>query len=89
MDLRAILAELGRSTDTFATHIGQQADRIPDRTALKFEQETVSYGAYDAEVNRLAAARRPAPLSAAACARAIRAPSWPRTPRCFCSRWAR
>jgi len=58
MDLRAILAELGRSTDTFATHIGLQADRIPDRTALKFEEETVSYGAYDAEVNRLAAALR-------------------------------
>jgi len=64
MDLRAILAELGRSTDTFATHIGLQADRIPDRTALKFEEETVSYGAYDAEVNRLAAALKRAGLRA-------------------------
>src|SRR5262249_38740380 len=30
--------------------------RIPDRIALKFETEQLSYGAYDREVNRLAAA---------------------------------
>src|SRR5215831_9596190 len=56
MDLREIVAELGRSTDTFGRFIRQQAERIPDRTALKFENETVSYGEYDREVNRLAAA---------------------------------
>jgi len=56
MDLREIVAELGRSTDTFGRFIRQQAERIPDRVALKFEAETVTYGAYDARVNRLAAA---------------------------------
>ena len=55
MDLREIVAELGRSTDTFGRFIRQQAERIPDRVALKFEAETVTYGAYDARVNRLAA----------------------------------
>jgi len=55
MDLAAAVAELKRSTDTFGRLIGEQAARIPDRPALKFEQETVTYGAYDAEVNRLAA----------------------------------
>jgi fatty-acyl-CoA synthase len=56
MDLREIVAELGRSTDTFGRFIRQQAERIPDRVALKFEAETVTYGAYDDRVNRLAAA---------------------------------
>ena len=56
MDLREIVAELGRSTDTFGRFIRQQAERIPDRVALKFESETVSYGAYDERVNRLATA---------------------------------
>jgi fatty-acyl-CoA synthase len=56
MDLRQILEELGRSTDTFGRFIRQQAERIPDRIALKFEKEQLSYGAYDREVNRLAAA---------------------------------
>jgi fatty-acyl-CoA synthase len=55
MDLREIVAELGRSTDTFGRFIRQQAERIPDRVALKFEAETVTYGAYDERVNRLAA----------------------------------
>jgi fatty-acyl-CoA synthase len=64
MDLRAILAEFGRSTDTFGPLIGQQAERIPDRPVLKFEHETVSYGVYDAEVNRLAAALTRAGLRA-------------------------
>jgi hypothetical protein len=36
MDLREIVAELGRSTDTFGRFIRQQAERIPDRPALKF-----------------------------------------------------
>jgi fatty-acyl-CoA synthase len=56
MDLSEIVAELGRSTDTFGRFIRQQAERIPDRTALKFETEQLSYGAYDREVSRVAAA---------------------------------
>src|SRR5262245_50194495 len=55
MDLAAAVAEIKRSTDTFGRLIGEQAARIPDRIALKFERETLSFGAYDAEVNRLAA----------------------------------
>jgi fatty-acyl-CoA synthase len=54
MDLSAIVAELKRSTDTFGPFIRTQAEAIPDRVALKFERETVTYGAYDAAVNRLA-----------------------------------
>ena len=54
MDIAAILAELKRSTDTFGPLVRAQAARIPDRVALKFEAETVTYGAYDAGVNRLA-----------------------------------
>jgi fatty-acyl-CoA synthase len=54
MDLSAIVAELKRSTDTFGPYIRTQAEAIPDRIALKFETETVTYGAYDAAVNRLA-----------------------------------
>ena len=55
MDLAAVVAELKRSPDTFGRLIREQAERIPDRPALKFEHETVGYGAYNAEVNRLAA----------------------------------
>src|SRR5207247_690928 len=47
MDLAAAVAELKRSTDTFGPFIRTQAERFPDRVALKFEDETVSYGAYD------------------------------------------
>ncbi|MGH7896181.1 MAG: AMP-binding protein, partial [Candidatus Binatia bacterium] len=54
MDLAAIVAELKRSTDTFGPYIRQQAAAIPDRVALKFETERVTYGEYDAGVNRLA-----------------------------------
>jgi fatty-acyl-CoA synthase len=54
MDLSAIVAELKRSTDTFGPFIRSQAEAIPDRVALKFETETVTYGAYDRAVNRLA-----------------------------------
>ena len=56
MDLGALLAELRQSTDTFGPLIREHARRFPDRVALRFEDETVTYGAYDAEVNRLAAA---------------------------------
>src|SRR5207247_9824575 len=55
MDLAAAVAELKRSTDTFGPFIRAQAERIPDRVALKFEDETVTYGAYDRAVNRIAA----------------------------------
>jgi fatty-acyl-CoA synthase len=54
MDLSAIVAELKRSTDTFGPYIRTQAEAIPDRIALKFETETVTYGAYAEAVNRLA-----------------------------------
>ena len=50
MDLSAIVAELKQSTDTFGPFIRSQAAAIPDRVALKFETETVTYGAYDALV---------------------------------------
>jgi fatty-acyl-CoA synthase len=60
MDLHAILQELKRSTDTFGPFVRQQAERIPDRVALKFEDETVTYGAYNQRVNRLAGALRQA-----------------------------
>jgi fatty-acyl-CoA synthase len=56
MDLAAILEELKRSPDTFGPFIREQAERIPDRVALKFEDETVTYGDYNAAVNRLTAA---------------------------------
>src|SRR5437667_3747851 len=58
MDLAAAVAELKRSTDTFGPFIRAQAERIPDRVALKFEDETVTYGAYDRAVNRVAARLR-------------------------------
>ncbi|HJQ84466.1 MAG TPA: AMP-binding protein [Candidatus Binatia bacterium] len=56
MDLGAILEELKRSPDTFGPLVRAQAERIPDRVALRFEDETVDYGAYNAAVNRIAAA---------------------------------
>jgi fatty-acyl-CoA synthase len=54
MDLSEIVAELKKSTDTFGPFIRTQADAIPDRVALKFETETVTYAGYQAHVNRLA-----------------------------------
>src|SRR5579864_4130468 len=54
MDLGAVLAELKRSTDTFGPFIRTQAEALPDRIALKFENETVTYGEYNAAVNRIA-----------------------------------
>jgi fatty-acyl-CoA synthase len=58
MDLGAILDELKRSTDTFGPFIRAQAERIPDQLALQFEDEALTYGAYDAAVNGVAAALR-------------------------------
>ena len=55
MDMAAVMAELKRSTDTFGPFIRAQAERIPDQVALRFEDETLTYGAYDRAVNRLAA----------------------------------
>src|SRR5262249_14561368 len=54
IDLRAILEELKRSADTFGPLIRQQAEQIPDRIALRFEDQTVTYGAYNQAVNCLA-----------------------------------
>ncbi len=54
MDIAGVLAELKRSTDTFGPFIRVQAEGVPDRVALKFEDETVTYGEYNAAVNRLA-----------------------------------
>jgi fatty-acyl-CoA synthase len=54
MDLAAIVAELKRSTDTFGPFVRTQAEAIPDRVALKFETERVTYAGYQAHVNRLA-----------------------------------
>ena len=54
MDLAAILEELKRSPDTFGPFIRTQAEAIPDRVAFKFEDESITYGAYDVAVNRLA-----------------------------------
>lgn len=56
MDLREIYSQLRESPDTFGPQIRAQADAIPDRIALRFEHETTSFGEYDREVNRLAAA---------------------------------
>ncbi|HEV7733559.1 MAG TPA: AMP-binding protein [Candidatus Binatia bacterium] len=56
MDLADVMAELRRSTDTFGPFVRQQAEQIPDRVALRFETDVVTYGAYDVEVNRLTAA---------------------------------
>ncbi len=64
MDLSGIIAELKASTDTFGPFIRQQAERIPDQIALKFERETVTYGAYADEVNRLAVVLRRAGVAA-------------------------
>src|SRR6184192_3177738 len=62
MDLAAAVAELKRSTDTFGPFIRAQAERIPDRVALKFEDETVTYGAYDRAVNQIAILAPNSPL---------------------------
>src|SRR6266446_656116 len=55
MDVAAAVTELKRSTDTFGPFIRAQAERISDRIALRFEDDTVTYGAYDRAVNRMAA----------------------------------
>ena len=58
MDVAALVAEIKRSPDTFGPYVRQQAAAIPDRVALKFETETLTYGAYDRAVNALAAVLR-------------------------------
>src|SRR5262249_56848436 len=49
-----VLEELKRSVDPFGPLIRQQAEQIPDRIALRFEDQTVTYGAYNQAVNCLA-----------------------------------
>jgi fatty-acyl-CoA synthase len=56
LDLAAVFQQLKQSRDTFGPAIRQQAEAFPDRPFLKFETETVTYGAFDEAVNRLAAA---------------------------------
>ena len=58
MDLRAALEEIKASRDTFGPLIRAQAEHIPDRIALRFEEETVTFGAYNEAVNRLAGVLR-------------------------------
>ena len=58
MDFQDFVRELKQSTDTFGPYVRQQAERIPDRVALKFEDGTVTYAAYNAAVNGLAAVLR-------------------------------
>jgi len=49
--------------DTCATLVVEQAQRHPDRVLLRFEDETVTYGEYDAGVNRYAHLMRRAGVS--------------------------
>jgi len=58
VDLGGVFAELKASTDTFGPLVRRQAAEIPDRVALAFESESLTYGAYNEEVNRVASALR-------------------------------
>ncbi len=51
-EIRAVLAKNAASMRTMGFVCREQAERIPDRIALRFEDETVSYGAYNEGVNR-------------------------------------
>src|SRR5215470_2684687 len=52
-------AALRRASDdgreTMGVLLRQQAQRFPDRVLLRFEQETITYGAFDAAANAFAA----------------------------------
>lgn len=43
-----------RGRDTCATLVSERAQRCPERVFLRFEEETVTYGAFNAGVNRYA-----------------------------------
>ena len=58
MDLRSVLADLKASSDTFGPLVRRQAEEIPDRIALAFERESLTYAAYNQEVNRVAGTLR-------------------------------
>ena len=58
MDLRSVLAELRASSDTFGPLVRRQAETIPDRLALAFEHESLTYAAYNQKVNHVAGALR-------------------------------
>ena len=58
MDLRSVLADLKASSDTFGPLVRRQAEEIPDRIALAFEHESLTYAAYNQEVNRVAGTLR-------------------------------
>ncbi len=42
------------SRETFGVLVREQAERIPDRVLLRFEEETVTYGAFNALTNAFA-----------------------------------
>ena len=58
MDLRSVLADLKASSDTFGPLVRRQAEEIPDRIALAFEHESLTYAAYNQKVNRVAGTLR-------------------------------
>jgi len=58
VDLRSVLADLKASSDTFGPLVRRQAEEIPDRIALAFERESLTYAAYNQEVNRVAGTLR-------------------------------
>src|SRR5262252_2944665 len=66
MDLSEIVGQLKASTDTFGPFVRSQAERIPDQVALKFEQQQLTYSAYNELVNRLASLLRGAGATAGA-----------------------
>jgi len=54
LEIRERLAKNAGSMRTMGFVCREQAERIPDRTALRFEDETFSYAAYNEGVNRYA-----------------------------------
>jgi len=58
VDLGALHLQLRTSTETFGRLVRAQAERWPDRVALRFEDTEVTYAAFADQVHRLAAALR-------------------------------
>jgi fatty-acyl-CoA synthase len=51
------------SRETFGSLVREQAQRIPDRTLLRFERETVTYGEFNATANAFASVFKQAGVS--------------------------
>ena len=51
------------SRETFGVLVREQAQRIPDRTLLRFESETITYGGFNAMANAFAAVFKQAGVS--------------------------